>query len=365
MASTGQRCPLCGDSLLKFLYNPKGDYILNCSSRVCLYGALHAKVYHASEQEPAAATEVTASIIDGAQGTCAVAVPFTSSSGDSGGADGIFTTTNVDSNPRDVFNEASNQVDLFSTFEEMDCATRGDFHLIGTTGSTGPSLAFPESFDLCSEERDEDKDMINQWVRELSEQSSAAAVPIPVTQPVSPLLEFPTEVLMNPAVKATPAPVPTPSSPARTTARKVRSKSSLKDFGPGASARLSVPPGSIKIEARPVKMVAKSKKLLVPKLEKPTLKLPARLQRNQAIASILKSHLGASDDVRSETSSDSGVQSDASSDLSSSSSSLTPIQRLLHIEEAKKRSWGVTGMPGFKPSATASKGRSRKRPAVT
>ncbi|OQR77027.1 hypothetical protein BIW11_00505 [Tropilaelaps mercedesae] len=76
----------------------------------------------------------------------------------------------------------------------------------------------------------------------------------------------------------------------------------------------------------------------------------AVLRKAQAKVAALRANFDLTDETTSEAgSSDSGVQSDLSTN--SATATMTPIQRLLHIEEAKKRSWGTTGMPGFKPSA--------------
>lgn len=77
----------------------------------------------------------------------------------------------------------------------------------------------------------------------------------------------------------------------------------------------------------------------------------AILRKAQAKAAALRANMDLLDETPSESgSSDSGVHSDLST--GSANAAMTPIQRLLHIEEAKKRSWGTTGMPGYKPSAT-------------
>ena len=394
MASTGQQCPLCGDSLLRFLFNADGDYVLNCASRVCLYGVLHARVFRVDEdngcatfQRPpqpqqlqhSSVADAGASITDGASGTCAaVPVPLSFVQGDK----------------RSGVDEVSNQVDFFSTLEDATNGDRGP--PINVMDMADPAAGFPEGFDLYLDSNREfdEQAMINQWMCEPAESQpsgvvgiadDAATAPNVPLQAASPLPPLPDPVPTSIESRAPISMVPVqPREPVRV-ARKVQKPSSLSKTAAKSGSVFAVkskthtlrrPPHVKRELADGVTVTGKSEQPKKPKLsvhssvsEKPPRKLPARLQKSQAIVSVLKGHLGASDDVPSEASSDSGIQSDASSDLSSSSSSLTPIQRLLHIEEAKKRSWGVTGMPGFKPSAagagtTMTKERQRKRPAV-
>lgn len=295
MTSTGLSCIICAQPLLRFLFNPNGDYILNCSSATCTYGILHASVHKAETT-----AEQLQPII--ANPECNIDMPDFAAMLD----DDLYAK-------RELQNDEENlEEDLQAHF----------------------SLAAKEDRSIDS------------WLQEFVNTPQETAVPPVKTTGCHSSID--------------------PKFDGFSTFHKEPSQVSKGKFAFNRVPKVQSGPATTFPVARRNEretMALESTKSML-EMQKPKRTGTKRgtgpsalFKKTQAKAAVLRANMELTDETKSEAgSSDSGVQSESSSSSSLSTGTLTgemtTIQRLLHLEEAKKRSWGKTGMPGFRPSAT-------------